>query len=102
MQRASNTWQIQGFLAFYNVGQIQNILELKDKGLDENHSQSKYSIFHHVFNSQHYQILLINPLRQPSTNLLRQTTQRINGFVAKDLSMVVVKDLSILSGSVDY
>ena len=32
--------------------------ELKDKGHDEDHSQSEYSIFHHIFNNRHYQKLL--------------------------------------------
>ena len=30
--------------------------ELEDKGLDENHSQSKHSILNHIFtNNRHYQ-----------------------------------------------
>ena len=33
--------------------------EHEDKGHDENHSQSKHSIFNHIFNNnQHYQVLL--------------------------------------------
>ena len=42
-----------------SFGKVMEIFLKEDKGHDENHSQSKHSIFNHIFNNnRHYQVLL--------------------------------------------